>query len=288
VLAQLGHAALQAEERYWAHFALSAFGSVTRSFLPLALVALSGATLAVLGSGFLAHAALWALAAGWLLRPAWHRPTALAPATDSPAAFVQIFMGVGACGWIAATAPRWIAAEVLTPAHTGFFILAGNLSMIVPAAVTLIGQSYSFPPLFAAARAGALRNKLEAMNTRTVLAAMVIGQLGVLTLAWAGPQLIGTIIHPRYAPATDWLLATGGATLATVSSSFYCNLLVAGERQRCCLPLMLASALFRIALPVAAAMTGGERAFQLTLAFLAWPTALLEHGLAHVFLRQKR
>lgn len=275
--ATAAQSALQAEERYWAHFTVSAVCSATRSFLPPLLVMAGGSALVMLGGGFLLHALLWALAATWFLRPAWSRPAEEgALAHGGPGPMIGAFFQVGLYGWVAGMAPRWFAALVLPPEATGHFMLAGNLSAIVPAAVSLIGIGYSFPPLYAAARAGAGVEELRRMCHRTVAVVLLAGQAGLLLLAWCGPWLVGPVVDARYAPSMDWLLATGGAALAGVSGVFFTNLLVARDRERDCIPLVAVSAGLRVAAMAGLTLLGDEPAFRLGLAILPWPTLLLE------------
>ena len=283
VIANLTHVALQAEQRYWAHFALSAISSTTRSFLPLGLAMVGGATLVQLGGGFVLHTVLWVLAGFWLLRRAWHRPDA--PADASPAGWVSAFAGIGLCGWLAASAVRWVAPFALSAVETGYFMLAANLVAIVPSAVNMVGVGYTFPPLFEASRRGASNAVLSRMTNRAVLAALVIGQLALLALAWSSPWLVGTIVDVRYAASMDWLLPTGGGLLATVSLPFFSNLLVARDRAGACLRLAALSAGFRIVLMAALALAGSAEAFRIGLSVLAWPTLLLEWWFVRRLLR---
>jgi hypothetical protein len=275
--AHLAHAALQAEQRYWAHFAVAAIGSATRSFLPLLLVLVGSATLATLGAGFLLHTALWLAAGALCLRGAWQRDAALpAEPLEPPQRMIGAFFGAGLCGWIAGNAPRWFAALALTPETTGYFMLAANLSAVVPAAISLVGVGYTFPPLFAASRAGASDAHLLRLTNRNVAIALVAGQVALLALAWCGPHLIGLVVHARYAQSMGWLLAAGGGALAMVSASFYGNLLVARNRTAACFRLFLISAAFRVAILAGLALAPGEQVFRLGLTLLAWPTAALE------------
>ena len=289
VLAHGAHAALQAEERYWAHCFVSAIGSLTRSFLPLLMVMSAGASLAALSGGYLLHVMLWVGAGYWCLRASWQRPAV--PQTedvDPPARLVGAFMGVGLCGWLAGTSPRWFAALAVNAENTGYFMLALNLSMIISTAVSLIGQSYSLPVLFAARRAGAEVKMLLRLSHRDALVALVVGQAGLLILACISPWFVGTLVNPRYTPSLSWLLAAGGATLASVSSAFYCNLLLAVNREKACLILTLASAALRLGLMAALAWSGNVEAFRFGLAILAWPTVLLEYVLTRELLLRPR
>lgn len=279
-------AALQAEERYWANFAVSAVASATRSFFPPLLVTiLGGAVLTTLGVGFFLHVLVAALFAGWCLRKALARPEPVpAEPVNSPREMVRAFMSVGLCGWVAGAAPRWFAALVLTPESTGYFILATNLAMFVPAAASLIGLSYSFPPLFAASRGGADQRTLLRMTNKSVASVMLMSQAGLLALAWCGPFLVGPIVNPRYAPAMGWMLAAGGSILATLSLPFYCNSLIAHNQEHTCFRLSVCSASFRIAVMAALAADGNSNDFRLGLVILPWPTVALEWWLTRYWL----
>lgn len=196
-------------------------------------------------------------------------------------------MGVGLFGWLALSAPRWLAAVALSPEATGYFILAVNLSMFVPSAVNLIGQSYSFPPLFAANRAGAAEAVLVRMTDRTAASMLVLGQAGLIALHWCGPWLVGPIVDPRYGPAMGWLLAAGGASLAGGTGPIFCNLLLARNHGSSCLHVTAWSAIFRIGVVAALAWAGSIDIFRYGLCILAWPTAALEWWMTRRILRRK-
>ena len=74
----------------------------------------------------------------------------------------------------------------------------------------------------------------------------------------------------------NWLLAAGGGALATVSASFYGNLLVARNREAACFWFFLGSTAFRVVLMAGLALASSEQAFRIGLSLLAWPTAALE------------
>lgn len=288
VIGHLAHAALQAEERYWGHFTLSAVNSITRSFLPLALATIGGATLPVLGGGFLLHTLLWALCAAVLLLPAWQRSGGPgAETSETPEQMIAAFLGVGLCGWIGVNAMRWFAAHLLTTEDTGYFMLAINISSLVPTAISLIGVGYTFPPLLAARRAGASVAALRRMTERNVALALLLGQGLLGLLSWCGPHLVGVLVDARYAPSMNWLLATGGALLATVSVAFFCNLLVACDRARLCLPLTAVSLGLRLLVLAALTCQGNTEAFRTGLALLTWPTVVLEAWLVRRWLARE-
>ncbi len=286
VVAMLAHAALQAEERYWANFFVSAISSITRPFLPLALALATGVTLVSLGAGFLAHTALWGLA-GVCFVAAMHRPAAAAPSEviEPPHHLFGAFLGAGIASWIGANAMRWIAAGITTPEVTGYFMLAASLSQIVPSAAHAIGQSYSFPALFAAARRGADTAELLRLTKRTLVPVLVGCQLALFALAWVGPRLVGILIDARYTPAMGWVLATGGGALASITAPLFCNILLAKQQSRACLWLTALSAIYRVGAIAFAARFGGETAFRWALAVLPWPTVALEYILLRRWLR---
>ncbi|MBI5690653.1 MAG: hypothetical protein HZC55_11215 [Verrucomicrobia bacterium] len=283
VVAATAQAALQAEERYWAGLAVATVGSASRSFLPPLLVTVgAGATLPLLGTGFLLHAAVFALVAVAFLRSAWHRPAASAGVAASPAApLVHTFMQVGLYGWVAAIAPRWFAARLLDEATTGYFMLAINLAMIAPAAASMITQSYSFPVLFDASRRGAGPAELARLTHRPVLVMLAAAQVGLLVLDWVAPRLVGILIDHQYAPAMAWILAAGGSIIATLSTPLFCNLLVARGQAQACVGLSVASAALRLLLLGALVAWGDSEIFRLGLCLLPWPTVALEWWLAH-------
>ncbi|HVS51837.1 MAG TPA: hypothetical protein VHD62_05725 [Opitutaceae bacterium] len=276
VVSAAAQAALQAEERYWTGFGVAAVGAATRSFLPPLLVMLGGAALPRLGAGFLLHAALFAVVAVWCLRPAWRRGPGDAPAIASPAAVVRAFMGAGLFAWLGSAAPRWLAAEALDAENTGYFILATNLAMVVPASAGLIAQNYSFPALFAAGRRGAGARELLRFTERVVGVVLLVTLAGLAALAIVTPRLIGIVIDARYASAAGWIMAAGGGIAATLSAPLFCNLLIARDHARACFRLNAISAAFRCVLLAGLVFFGGRAAFRLGLVFLPWPTVALE------------
>ena len=248
MIAQMATTALQAEERYWASFAGSAIGSATRSFLPPLFATVAGASLLALNTAFALHAVVAAATTLLFLRGAWRRTGGISSeAREALPKMVHAFIGVGLCAWLVAAAPRWVAATALTSEALGYFVLAGNLTLIIPASFVTIAQGYSFPALFDAARAGADDRKLRRLTIWPLAIVMLGSQAALVALALAAHWLIGPIIDARYAAATSWLLATGGATLAITSIGFFHNLLLARNREADCLRLSLLSGGLRIA-----------------------------------------
>lgn len=282
--AHLTATALQAEEKYWSQFTVSTVGSLTRSFLPLLAVALFGTAIEILGAGFALHTIFWFLAGALALAPAWNRRGTQKPASGLVSAIIS-FLGVGIIGWLAQNAPRWFAAFNLTPQENGYFMLAANLSVIVPASIAIIGTGYAAPWIFTAARAGETSATLKRRTDRNVCVALLLGQAALLALTAAAPGLIGSVIAPSYAPAVGWLLAAGGGFLATISASFYCDLLSALGREKDCARLLAYSTAARVAVLCMATFSGDAAWFRLSLTILAWPTVALEWWLVQRWLR---
>ena len=275
VAAHLTHAALQAEQRYWSHLLLSAAGSVTRTFLPIALILVAGASLDVLGWGFVGHTVVWAAVGFWCLRSAWRRPARRQiEEIKSPGKMVRTLLWAGVFGWVAAAATPWFAAAALDAQTTGYFILAFNLTAVIPASVSAIALSYTFPPLFESARRGAPKEQLLRATNLTTVITLGVGQVGLLVLAWLGPRLVGPLVNPRYAESMDWILAAGGGGLAAIANVFYGNLLIARGLDRACTQLAASSAVLRIGILALLLASGSTRVFALGLCFLPWPTVI--------------
>jgi len=276
VVSATGFAALHSEGRYWGSFGLATVGSASRSFLPPLLVVLGGSALPMLGFGFLLHALLFAAVAVWCHRQAWQRGSNEAGVFTTPQDYTRIFLGVGLFGWIAAAAPRWLAAQALDATTTGYFMLATNLAMIVPATFHLLAENYFVPSLFAASRTGAGQRELYRMTVRAVATVMLGAQVGLFCLAAVAPWLVGVVIDARYAPATDWILAAGGGVLATLSLPCVCHFLAAIGRQSSCTYFGAISAGLRLAVLATLAAAGHTEAFRNGLCLLPWLTLAVD------------
>jgi hypothetical protein len=285
VIGTVVQTALHAEGRYWPAFIVAAVGSISRSFGPPLGVMLLGATLAVMANAFLIHLALL-IAAGAFFLAAPRGGVATTAARVDPAPRNMGFLAAaGLSGWLAAAAPRWIAALILDDNTTGFFVLAGNLSLAVPASVGSILLSYSFPKLFEQARIGASAKQLTRYNQRVVATVVVGSQIGILALAGLTPWLVGTIIAPQYADAARWLLPTGNAILAATTAQFFHNVLIAQDRESDCFWLSAVSLTVRVGTMFVGAAAGVE-AFRWSLILLPYVTVLIEAGLLHLLLRR--
>lgn len=277
--------ALQAEQRYWPYFGASAVGSAFRSFAPPLFAVLLGASLGVLLSAWVLFIGASFLVSLWALKPAWNRAgNAHAARSLSIEPMIQPLAIAGLLNWIGAIAPRWLLALSSGSDETGYFILAMNLATVIPAAVSSILVSYSFPPMFARAREGAPAGLLERMNFKDLFWMMLLAQAGIAALAWIAPYLVGPIIAVRYAPSVDWILAAGNATLAATTQQFCQNVLLACRREEGCLGLSLASFLLRL-IVMLAGLALGSGAFRVSLVLLPWLTVLAEVAFTHRLLQ---
>jgi hypothetical protein len=254
----IAQTALQAARQHWRDLAVAGTGSVTRSLLPPLLYAAAGGSVLALYGGYCLHtlalaaAGAWARHADW--RPAGPRPGRLVPVYEGP-----MFIVLSATGWILASLGRWIMAAFFGADETGYFVLAGNLATLVPSMLGTIILQYHQPGFFAVASdAPEQRRNLAARVDRVALghAALALAGLGALRLI--APWLIGPLINARYEAALPWLLPAGGFGTATMTGIFYHSLLLAGRRERACVPVDLITAGVLAAGSLAAAAAGTD------------------------------
>jgi hypothetical protein len=145
----LAQAALQASREHWRDLAVSSTSSVTRSFVPPLLYAAAGGSVLALCSGYCIHALALATAGAWALRRHWQAPAVgernLTPVYEGP-----LFTVLAAAGWTLAGMNRWTLALFFGPAETGYFVLAGNLAVLVPSMLGTVFLQYFQPGFFAA------------------------------------------------------------------------------------------------------------------------------------------
>ncbi len=236
----IAQTALQAARQHWRDFAVSATSSVTRSFVPPLLYAAVGGSVFALYGGYCVHALALALAGAWALRAYW-RPAApsvepLAPAYEGP-----LFIVLAATWWMLAGLGRWLVAAFFGADAAGYFVLAGNLAVLVPSMLGTIALQYHQPEFFATASGGSLRH-LATRIDRVALGHAGLSLGGLVALRLIAPTLIGPLINARYEAALPWLLPTGCFATATITSVFYHSMLLAARRERACLPTDLATA----------------------------------------------
>jgi hypothetical protein len=243
----LAQAALQAAREHWRDLAVSSTGSVTRSFVPPLLYAAAGGSMIALYSGYCLHAFALALAGIWALRHHWRPGTpdarALPPVYEGP-----LFVVLAATGWMLVGLNRWILAFFFGPTQTGYFVLAGNLAMLVPSMLGTILLQYFQPGFFAAASDDPQdRIRLARRVDVVALGHAALTLAGLAALRGISPWFIGPLIRENYRPALTLLLAAGCSTLAITTSQFYHSLLLAGKRERACGPVELTAAVVLVA-----------------------------------------
>jgi hypothetical protein len=259
-LTGLAQVALQAAREHWRDLGVTAGQSVGRSFLPPLLYAASGAGLAALLAGFLAHTMIGVLLGAGQLRRWFGRTPSAAPRSELPPNYAGAhFIYPAIAGWILLGLNRWLVVWFFGAETSGYFTLAGNIGLILPAMLSLILQQYHQPAWFAAAhtsrteRAALLRRIDQTALLYTGLA------LGLTVALQAGlPLLVGPVIGIKYQAATGFVLATGFSTTALSLCSFYHLLLLAARREAACTLTDLSGALCLVVGSVAGAAAGME------------------------------
>jgi len=250
--------ALQAGRRHWNDLAVAATGSLTRSFLPPLLFAAAGGSVFALYGGYCLHA--FALAsAGVLTLRLWWRPAGMGAAAVAPVYEGPMFVALSATAWILSSLGRWIMAAFFGAGATGYFVLAGNLAALVPTMLGAVIFQFFQPDFFAdASEGGAPRKALAARVDRVAFGHAALSLAGLASLRLIAPWLIGPLISARYADALPWLLPAGAFATATMTASFYHSLLLAGRRERSCLPVDLSTAALLATGCLASAAAGME------------------------------
>lgn len=233
-LAAMGTTALQVNREHWRDCAISASGSVTRTFLPLGCFLLIGAqglyaglTLHTLvGLGLVA----WVFRAHWRVRPS-PKPLDVAPVYLGPA-----FTLIALSDWALSGVNRWIVAGNFGSVEAGFFTLAGNIAVILPIfAGTVLKQLFQ-PSLFALGdrhNPGALQQLLARVDqVAAIFAALAV--VGVLVLHLIMPWLVGPLVDQRYGAALPWIVPAGFFSVAIITGQFYHLLLLAAKRESHC------------------------------------------------------
>jgi hypothetical protein len=170
-----------------------------------------------------------------------------------------MFIVLSATGWTLTSLGRWLVASCYGPEVTGYFVLAGNLAILVPSMLGTILLQFQQPGFFAVASEDSdCRRELAARVDRVALAHAALAVGGLVALRLVAPWLIGPLIDARYAAALPWLLPTGFHALALVTGNFYHSLLLAGRRERACGPVELTAAVILIAGGVTTAIAGPD------------------------------
>ncbi|MDI1247856.1 MAG: hypothetical protein PSV13_03140 [Lacunisphaera sp.] len=259
-LTGLAQVALQAAREHWRDLGVTAGQSVGRSFLPPLLYHLSGAGLGALLAGFLGHAVIGVLLGAGHLRRWFARDPAAAPRPELPPHYAgRHFIVPALAGWILLGLNRWLVLWFFGAETSGYFTLAGNIGLILPAMLSLIMQQYHQPGWFAADHASrserlALLRRID--RTALLYTALALGLTGALQAGL--PLLVGPVIGIKYQAATGFVLATGFSTTALSLCSFYHLLLLSARREAACTRTDLSGALCLVAGSVVAAAAGVE------------------------------
>jgi len=267
--------ALQAEHANWRDFGVALTGSVLRTLLPLALYVWVGGKLVWLLVGFALYAVLTTVIAlsvgGWMDAGRGPRATAVTTTYDGPR-----FVVLAAVGWAMGASARGIVAGFFGANEAGYFVLAGNVALIVVSTLYAVVLQFFQPRLFAYAETSAgdaarLTRVTDAMG----LGFTLLGVTGVVVLRTLMPSLVGTLIAPQYADATQWLLAAGCFHLALLVPTFFHLLLIAARREAACGPAEIATAIVLLAAGVTTAAVSADvfRWFAVASPAVAWLVA---------------
>ncbi|MBI2514134.1 MAG: hypothetical protein HYV96_19350 [Opitutae bacterium] len=267
--------ALQADRANWRDFGVSLTGSLLRTLLPLALYALVGGKLQWLLVGFALYAVLTAAIAmgvgGW--GSAWRTPrtTEVITTYDGPR-----FVVLAAVGWAMGASGRAIVAGFFGAAEAGYFVLAGNVALVVVSTLYAVVLQFFQPRLFAYAEETS--GDIKVLTQITDLVAIgftLLGVAGVVVLRALMPWLVGTLIAPQYADAANWLLAAGSFHLALLVPMFFHLLLIAARRESACGPAEIGTAIVLLAGGVGAAALSADtfRWFAMASPVVAWLVA---------------
>ncbi|MDR1011658.1 MAG: hypothetical protein LBM04_11160 [Opitutaceae bacterium] len=267
--AWIGQTALQAGRQHWRDCGVSAAGSVTRSFVPPLLYAVTGGTLLALQAGFVVHALVVALAAAWALRNQSRRSSRsrhrnafpagkqLTPVYDGP-----LFVMLAVAAWTLTGVNRWIAAGFFGAETAGYFTLAGNVAVIVTSMLGVVFTQYWQPVVFAMpSDTPAARRALASSVDLVALCHALCGFAGIGFLHVVAPWLVGVVIDARYTGALGLVAPAGCFGIAVVTGQFSHMLLLAAHKERACAAADLGGAAVLVAGGVVAAVAGGETWF---------------------------
>lgn len=258
-LGVLSQSALQAGRRYWTDFAVSAVGSITRTFAPPILFLVMSQE-AGLYLGFGIHALCFASAAFWTLRKycfaSARNPT---PIVIPPVYDGIFFATLSAVIWTLSGMNRWIMAGFFGETQAGLFTLAGNLAQIIPAMLGAVFMQYFQPGFFTAPHSTVSERWALARRVDILAGAYTLIALGgVVALHGLAPWLIGPIIAENYRPAIGYVVGAGCFSIAVSSGQFFHVMLLAVKNERACGPVDLGLAVVLITGGLLAASLGGE------------------------------
>jgi len=232
----LAQGVLNAAERHWAVFGVAGGALLTRTLLPLAVVAWWGPSLPALVGGLTVHAlilgaALLALAAK-AAGPAGAAADQARWAGELPG-YQRSYFWLGVGGWLLQSADRWLVFAFFDERLTGLFALASSLAGIVPTMLAGVMLQSAFPQVFRQSDAAAAANDWRAVARqcdRLTAVFLVTAMLGLLALAALGPHLVGWLVDARFAAAMPLVLAAGMAAVSVQVNQFYYLLLQGQQR----------------------------------------------------------
>jgi len=258
---QIAEIALQAAREHWRDFVVSATGSVTRTFTPLAAFAALGGVAGVLPLGFAVHTAVFALVA-WLLINRSGAKDAAGPKQLTPIYNGPLFAMLAVSAWILMSVDRWIVAGFFGTEAAGFFILAGNVAVKVTNILGGIFMQYWQPVFFAMPAGSADERRALARRVDVVaLGFAVCGLAGVAALHVIMPRLIGIFINANYTGSLAMIAPAGCFGVAMITGQFFHAMLLAAHKERSCATADLSGAALLVAGGVLAAALGGETWF---------------------------
>ncbi len=255
----LVQAAMQSARENWRDFGIASAGSLTRTFLPPLFYAAAGGTMLALYGGFCLHALLVAGVAALTLRPYWSLPAATAAPQLTAIYDGPLFVMLAVAGWIMAGLNRWIVAAFFGTATAGYFVLAGNIALIAAALLGTIFTQYFQPGFFAAPnKTDADRHALARQVDLVALGYCASALAGLALLQFVAPWFVGSLINENYRPAVPYIMPAGFFLTALLTNSFYHSMLLAGRREKACVPVDLSSAGVLTLGCLTAAALGGE------------------------------
>lgn len=261
-LGLLLQSAMQAERAHWADLAVTANGSITRSFIPPLLYSSVGSSMLALQTGYCIHTALFTGSCLYLLHK--YQPKAASPAPQlKPIYEGQLFVVLSLAGWLLTAVNRWIVATYFGPEQAGFFTLGTNITQIATSMLAIIFVQYFQPGIFAlASEEPGKRRQLAHQVDLIALAFCGLALVGVVALRLVAPWLVGPLINEKYRSALGMIIPAGFFSVAIITAQFYDTMLLAGHREKSCAPVDIVTTLVLT--------TGG-----LGLAWLNEPTYLI-------------
>lgn len=283
----IAQAALQSAQENWRDFAVTSTSSITRTLLPPIIYVAAGGTASALYAGLGLHALLVATLAALMLRPYWSNSRPTQPPQLTQIFNGPLFAGLALVGWIMAGLNRWIVAAFFGSATAGYFVLAGNISLIAAGLLGSIFTQYFQPALFAAPHhTTAERRALAQRVDRIALGYNILALTGLALLRLIAPWFIGGLINENYRASLPYIMPAGFFLTAALTHSFYHTMLVAGQREKACGPVDLSFAGLLAIGSVTTAALGGEIWWQFWLLAAPLFPAILSRSLARFYLLQ--